>query len=428
MKIIKLLCLKQSCILFLLVLIVYAGQAPEGFRLRAALLLVRHGDRGPLLPVRNLSGIDCGVPPVLPAGLRSVYAGYGRAASRAAAGWRARLEAVGGTGALLPADGRCRQGRLTPRGVLQLLRLGAALRPRYAPLLAGVAPQRLTVYYSPTERTLQSGAALAFALAGEKSLGGAVWQATRNVDLCVTQCSCPAARQLYTRAGLAVRRRQADHPAFGELVSRLGPLAVEQPPEAPPLRPAELWDALLASACHQAPLPCLGESCVSAADAGSLLVFRQWEARQPRSQELRSAARLRMRRFFEEAGRQLSRVVSGDRTAPLLTVWAGHDLTLSAALLALGVRALSAQFQPPYASRLAIEVYEPTPANPQRLWQFRLLYNGEDVTPLVPMCAGAPSGRLDLCPLQTLLDFTGPGYMAPFGGRSYEQVCADTNL
>ena len=392
--------------------------------------MVRHGDRGPLLPVRELSGIDCGLPVTVPAGLRSLYGSYSRAAGRAAltSGWRSRLEAVSGSG-LLPTDGRCRQGRLTQRGVLQLLRLGAVLRSRYAPLLAGVAAQRFAGYYTPLERTLQSGTALAFALAGEKALSGAVWQSARNVDLCLTRCNCAAARQLNARAGLAARRRQADHPAFGELVGRLGPLVVDQPAEAPPLKPAELWDALLAPVCHGAPLPCHGDGCVSAAEVGSLLVFRQWEARQPRSEELRSAARLRMRRFFEEVGRQLRRVAKRDSTSPLLSVWAAHDITLSAALLALGVRAQSAQFQPPYAARLIIELYEPTATNPQRDWQFRLLYNGDNVTKLLPMCAGTPVNLqlLDLCPLKTLLNFTGPGYMAPFEGQTYEQACGDTN-
>ncbi|XP_037089705.1 uncharacterized protein LOC119110067 [Pollicipes pollicipes] len=205
------------------------GTTLAGYELRAAFLLVRHGDRGPLLHVRNLTDLDC------------------------------------------------------------------ALRGPYARLVAGP----LALYFTPLERTFQSGAALLYGLAGEAALSASTaYRVTRDVHLC----------------------------------------------------PAD---------------------------------------------------------------------------APALVVFAAHDLTLSAALLSLDVRAMAVHQQPPYAARLAIEVYAPSAEHTQKGLQFRMVYNGVDLTPLLPMCNRMAEFRYGLCGLAALMNFTGPGYMAPFDGRSYEEACDD---
>lgn len=402
-----------------------------GHRLRAALLLVRHGDRGPLLPsVRDLSTIDCGVPTGLSPRLSAIYRNYSHLAlDRTAAGWRGATLGSFSRTPLLPTA-LCRPGRLSQRGLLQLLQLGDQLQQRYVPLLADAAP---LLYFAPSERGLQSAAALGFGLAGQAPFrAGAGWlRVTRDADLCLSGCGCAAARRLHTRAVVARRRLLARHPAMAELVARLGALVVEGPPApaTPPLGPGEIQDALLAAVCHGAPLPCDGSDCVAAADAAALQAFTRWERQQRTSADWGRAARLRMRGLFSELHRLLSLVAAGSGQAPGVVAFVAGEQALTAALRALGVRSLSAFLQPPYASRLAIEVYSPDAAVPGSEHSlsgragFRLVYNGDDVTRLLPMCTDSPLYRYDLCPLDVLLNFTGPGYLSLFGNKTYEKAC-----
>mmetsp|Transcript_24354 Transcript_24354/g.35731 ORF Transcript_24354/g.35731 Transcript_24354/m.35731 type:complete len:213 (-) Transcript_24354:134-772(-) len=69
-----------------------------------------------------------------------------------------------------------------------------------------------------------------------------------------------------------------------------------------------------------------------------------------------------------------------------IQVFAGHDTVIAPVLSALGVYGHpSICAWPPYASRITFELWTPSSQSKSR-WYIRLMYNGKDVTGLVPSC------------------------------------------
>jgi hypothetical protein len=61
---------------------------------------------------------------------------------------------------------------------------------------------------------------------------------------------------------------------------------------------------------------------------------------------------------------------------------------------------------PHYASRLSLELWTNDQINSKNIFYLRLVYNGDDVTSLVPSCSGKiiKEGQSTFCPLESILE------------------------
>ena len=107
------------------------------------------------------------------------------------------------------------------------------------------------------------------------------------------------------------------------------------------------------------------------------------------------------------------------KSAPNLVIYSGHDKTVSALLVALSV---SDGLWTPYGSRVVIELHASSSRDRPRHF-IRVLYNGRDLTGLLPFCRqGNLVGGL-LCPLDYLVFDIFRRYSTSETGRSYNQAC-----
>lgn len=97
------------------------------------------------------------------------------------------------------------------------------------------------------------------------------------------------------------------------------------------------------------------------------------------------------------------------RAPPGIAIYSGHDTTLMPLLASLGGSVYDGSWAP-YASMLNLELYQQTresqsdPMNDKDFW-FRLVYNGEVLTPLLDGCNKAELCRVDVL-LQRVRSFT----------------------
>ena len=103
-------------------------------------------------------------------------------------------------------------------------------------------------------------------------------------------------------------------------------------------------------------------------------------------------------------------------TSDKFTLYSGHDNSILPLLTALGYRVPQ---WPPYASRVAMELYAPNrgPRSAQNLI-VKVVYNGKDITQSTGFC-----GKKSICSLKDLLGyFTKP--LKFFGyGLTWHQAC-----
>ena len=454
--------------------------------LRAVAVVIRHGDRSAIhaVPNGNVStkwrcssrpaaepvasdhwhNLTSGSSPIL---VRSLKSGVLLKRSLAPA-------------LLFTGTDSCAAGQLTPRGVEQHLNLGRHLARAYAPFITRLAANatasgRLPVYARCTDyqRTLLSAASLVTGM-----LPTALPTAQRPLVLHTEE---EEARDVMHGVGLSSssrRRRGAAEPADtnrrtpapstrtavddqGGETTRTGrcaaaaTLARQQlqawQPDAiawerltvlfgetaySTLMTSGAADMLFARACHGQPLPCSEAGCVDAEVARRVMrdADRFYCARFAGPEGGLRASRLSMLPLLLELFGRLQTAVTS-HGEPLI-LFSGHDTVVAPLLAALGgMRTPSLCRWPPYASRLAFEVWlaepprlaEPPlrhsaaelPADPAAgegevqaaghtegpVAYVRVLFNGRVVTHTLHGCRGRKSLRgisRELCPLTAL--------------------------
>ncbi|XP_035774398.1 2-phosphoxylose phosphatase 1-like [Anopheles albimanus] len=262
------------------------GGSLEGWTLQGVLLLVRHGDRGPMAHVRGINGVDCGYEndPSLD---RYVNFVQNSTTSTSTSGHWMKTGPFHGF-PLLPATTKlCMLAQLTPKGIAQMLRVGNIVRQKYARLLGlykqypsnGLTKNTrlngtdnntkqttignlynvddVVVYSTRYRRTFQSGMALLFAaLPHEKWLGLNI-QESHSLSYCFSDCACPQAEKLKKSLASEMSRHLAQHPTIGAITQWIGATILQNPQSSPgQINPLDVRDALLSHICHAAPLPC----------------------------------------------------------------------------------------------------------------------------------------------------------------------------
>ncbi|SPP79288.1 2-phosphoxylose phosphatase 1 [Drosophila guanche] len=251
------------------------GGILEGWKLQGVLLVIRHGDRGPMSHVRT-TGINCGV-----AGgtdnLVNRYRSFLHNSSSSASGsnhmyWN-KVGPFHGF-PLLPATERgCPLGQLTYKGISQLLHVGDIMHQVYAhplglllkpPLSRGgteTTPHTLlnsdevVVYTTRYRRTFQSALAMLFTLLPADKWLGLNVRESHSMAFCFGECTCAQSALLRKRLqamGDVQLLRQTD---VLEAMQWIGGTLLQHTPNGI-TNPFEVVDAMLTVLCHEAALPC----------------------------------------------------------------------------------------------------------------------------------------------------------------------------
>ncbi|KAG5314441.1 PXYP1 phosphatase, partial [Pseudoatta argentina] len=429
------------------------GKLDGNLTLSGIMIFIRHGDRGPLTHIRNISSINCGGELSTLTELETIYENYvnfvQNASSYSRAAWAQFLGPFHGL-PVLPANARdCRIGQLTTLGILQLLKTGIALRNAYYHRLNlgnGTSFGKDVIVYSTTyRRTVQSAVALLYALFendGFQSLARISLQESQSYAFCSNECACPAAEKFLKQHSKETSNHLKSHPAVGELIKQAASAVFELPDQAQTCDPNTLRDALLTYVCHGASLPCADldsqRTCVKSDQVTGLFAYTDWESKQDAKSSSRNKyGLLKAYGMLRGIVTFLLRIISEAR--PKIVLYSGHDKTLEYLATALGIVSDVATH---YASRLVIEVYKINPRNDNRLasdFYFRIIANGRDLTPKVPFCRNANTYVSDdgefmskksvkLCPIENIVRQLHDDYFVPFNATNFKDACSSHKI
>lgn len=337
------------------------GQVNGNYTLEGVIVLLRHGDRGPLNHVRNISNVNCAM---INDPYYSAYESY--------------IENVTSTPLLfqllgpfhgfplLPSSS-CKLGQLTQVGVSQLLATGRALRKVYFDRLFMYnisSSDEIAVYSTRYRRTLQSGLAFLYSFLTPEFLHYVVLKESQSLQFCFDDCACPSV-DVYTKKFTSeTSSHLKSHPAVLKLVRSASAIVYEFYDKKLSVEPNSLRDALLTYVCHDSRLPCLESEtsspniCVRAEQVTGLFAYTEWEARQySKSPSLKKACLLRSYGLIRNIVSHLLRIISEKK--PKIVLYSGHDKTIQYLTAALGIIS-EATVSANYASRLIIEVYRST--------------------------------------------------------------------
>lgn len=186
----------------------YLGKLDGNLTLGGVLVFVRHGDRGPLAHIRNISIVNCGGDFNSIPELESLYQNYvnflQNVSSYSRTAWAQFLGPFHGF-PMLPSNSKdCRIGQLTTLGIGQLLKTGIVLRNAYYHKLnlgnGSISSKDIVVYSTRYRRTVQSAVALLYALLetdGFQNLAKITMQESQSYAFCNTDCACPAAEKFF---------------------------------------------------------------------------------------------------------------------------------------------------------------------------------------------------------------------------------------
>ena len=168
------------------------------------IILIRHGDRGPLAHVRNISTVNCAGDLSLDTELDNVYQNYQNFIQNASiysrTAWAQFLGPFHGF-PMLPSNSRdCKLAQLTTFGVGQLLKLGLVLRSAYYHKLnlanSTLTSKDVVVVSTRYRRTVQSAVALLYAFLqneGFQNLAKISFKESQSYTFCYSDCTCAAA-------------------------------------------------------------------------------------------------------------------------------------------------------------------------------------------------------------------------------------------
>ncbi|KAK9507568.1 hypothetical protein O3M35_007395 [Rhynocoris fuscipes] len=413
------------------------GSESKQYVLEGILILIRHGDRGPLTHVQNISSVNC-VGPYDP-----LYAKFETYIDNIT-GTSALSQLLGTFHGIPPLPGiECGLGLLTRIGASQLLATGKVLRNVYKNLLhinGSLIKEEIKAYSTRYRRTLQSALAFLFTFLSNDHFQKVTLQEAPSLSFCFDDCACPAADHYHRKFVMETYHHILSRPSILNLVKSSSSVIYEFPDRKTSTDPHALKDAVLTYVCHGANLPCSSpESCIKIEHINALFTYLEWESKQfSKSQNLKMECLLRAYGLLKNIISHLLRIVSEKR--PRIVLYSGHDKTISYLATALGVSEEGVS-SPQYASRLIFEVYR---SNDQVAAQygpvgsdyfFRLLFNGKDITRLVQFCKSdsnsfkefnstSSKSNFNLCPLESIVRFLHDDYFALFNASNIRDACS----
>ena len=437
---------------------------PEGnYSLEGVIIFLRHGDRGPMSHVRNISNIRCDqdlleenrlssdpLYPTFKTFMKNLSVPGGRPASA-----EKFLASFNDFQLTPPLSKKCQLGQLTPVGLSQILKIGNVLKEAYGERLginnSTLSRDNAKLYTTRYRRTVQSAIAFLTSFLSPDNLLKMNLKESYSVSFCFDDCACPAVDKY---SHIFAKERSAhfhSHPAIIDLVKKLAPIVYDNEIDGTPLfnDPHSLRDAFLTYVCHGAALPCLVKSdnskyCVHMDHVTGLFAYAEWEAKQyAKSSALKRSCLLRAYGVLKNVVSHMLNIISEKKTK--LVLYSGHDMTLQYITTALGVLSETTATAY-YASRLVLEVYKGNGFNNEShpsAYFFRLVYNGRDLTDHIHFCKNLERISVEsihanltsepptkkpfsasLCPIESIIRFLHDDYFTSFNATNFKDACS----
>ncbi|XP_076359354.1 2-phosphoxylose phosphatase 1-like [Tachypleus tridentatus] len=411
------------------------GLVKGNYSLELVAVLIRHGDRGPLIPVRNQSAISCGLQGRQNHPLISKYFKSLRLKHR----WQ-KLREQFGSFPLYPEDKNCQNGELTHIGAMQHLVLGQLLgevyKKKWNLLPEHITSEHFSVLSTRYSRTFQSALAFIFGFLPKLELDDLKVIQVEDQLFCVKEESCQCEKLDQQEALVYEKMNQLlkSHPAVVDLVYKLSPIVRGRgaSPNITHVKP--LFDALMAYVCHQSHLPCWPQpyTCATIDHVRNMISYLDWEGKQLLGYPpYRKGAVLKMYGLLTRLKNILSDRIQR-RTDHRFFLFSGHDLTIEPLSVILNFNSGTI---PPYASRVIFELYkQKKPTYSEADYVIRVLFNGKDVTNFLPFCKsvlisekhlwrGGKSYKQFFCPVESFYKFMSKDFFRNVNGTDFSNAC-----
>ena len=348
----------------------FAGLVPQAsYELIGVLIVTRHGDRGPMMPVRNLSSINCShkasfssqykqyVSSIVNASKTNDYSNFARSFLKFP---------------VLPYLHRCNVAQLTPQGVIQHLKLGKVLKELYISRFNLLShpwePDDVVIYSTKFRRTFQSALAFLYGFLPKFDLSELKMLMGQGLSYCNNNCNCDLVVSLDEKYNQERKAYRNSHPGVLELIEKLSTIVKDGPGSPDIVNPVAMRDALMTYTCHSHKLPCYEGVCVQPEDVSSIISYEEWESKQKKSRAKNKASKLRSYGLLKDLANYVDTMMRDGK--PKVALFSAHDKTINYLLTSLGATVYQ---MPHYASRLIIEVYKNTITS-KSVQQYRLNY------------------------------------------------------
>ncbi|XP_015916376.1 2-phosphoxylose phosphatase 1 isoform X2 [Parasteatoda tepidariorum] len=403
------------------------GKSPVNGSLELVAVIVRHGDRAPLRPIRNQSIINCGTQnsPILLKYLKTLKHLRGSA----------KHLFPFTTFPLHPGEKHCTSAQMTLLGAHQHLMVGQVLKKAYIEdhglLGKNWSSDDIKLYSTIYSRTYQSAVAFLFGFLPSFNISNIKIIPSADTRFCMTDyyCNCPLAAQLESQTNKKLKRLLQSHPAVLNLLGRLSPIVKYHPNHSDILDPFEMFDSLMGYVCHGSHLPCIPgtNKCVTFEHVRNLIAFLDWEGRQfIRDSSNVKAAMLNMQGFFIHLLSSMKSYINKKDRARFM-LYSGHDVTLEPLSTALGINDGN---MIPYASRIVFELYSHT-VNSKLNYVLKILFNGKDVTKYTSFCKPyfkdssrklPRSSEYGMCPFESFRKYV-EDFILAMSASSFQAAC-----
>lgn len=408
------------------------GLVPKDFKLIGAHVVIRHGDRAPLvhLPGQAAPPLPCLMD------LRQFdhlpkLQNYEHVMAQASQSEERQEDPTSDFNrwTLFPSRSECSEGQLTGQGAIQQVLNGLHLHERYTepPHSLQIDHSTVAIHSTVVSRTYQSALAFMYGLLPDFDLRQLKVKGTSSILFCDSNaypgsvCFCPGIETLRNKAigschgdpSTIKRMAVFESSAAKTLATVLGVPATKLP------SPEGIMDAMSRYACHSIPPPCVttatnssdGNHCISTTCINARTMEETWASVDAQSRcigqnaDFKKYAAVSTQGLLLRIAQDLHKITltntsarkSNLSSAPLFVLYSGHDNTITPLIAALG---LEDRVWPGYATRLVFELYKQA-YTPQVKGQYflRILLNGKPVTSETVFCrAGSViADGYDLC-------------------------------
>lgn len=351
------------------------------------IILIRHGDRGPLKIVKNLDSLLCN---------NSYFADtvpnkdHFTKLAKDFLNNKENLKNFNISADYLnfPND-KCSIGQLTKFGITQHVKLGHLISSHYASKLKiskKILHKSIKINTTPFPRTYQS--AISFLHGFYSNLNESIFHKcpeftcfygthfcgpSDSSEYC--QVYCPIIDKLHEKLKVSKLMDKKSYQTLDDMVDNLKRLIAPTLNDSIAFKSViSVFDGLNSYFCHKEKLPCDQDTCVSVSQVRQMLAYIDYLGKQLMdSSDHFLLSWLKIYGFLHQL--DFSMAKSNEK----IVLFSGHDVTIESLSTALGFYDGNI---PPYASRVIFEVF--SDINNTQL--FRVIYNGKDVTRHLDIC------------------------------------------
>ncbi|XP_053645199.1 2-phosphoxylose phosphatase 1 isoform X2 [Cherax quadricarinatus] len=291
----------------------------------------------------------------------------------------------------------------------------------------------IIVYSTKYRRTFQSVLAFLYSFIPKFDISKIRLREGKGVSFCENDCHCEKTDYFDQKYDQERKDYRKSHPGVIELVRRINPLIKAKASAEDIINPLVMRDALLSYVCHGAALPCNNERCVKVEDVTSLISYEEWEGKQKRTSAQRRAAKLKSYGLLKNIVATIDRMI-GD-AKPRVVIYSGHDKTLKYLLDSLAIPNYPVPYYASRLILELYRNSSVTHNSSHRMnFFFRFVYNGKDITKSIPFCdsitikqlksGSVKRGTISMCSVSKLESYIRPEqYFKEFSAVSFREAC-----